>query len=84
MVTEGDQVDQAGPVFQEPILASLDALGVPHIPCNHTQDNLLHHLLVYQVQTERPVVLWIILLSLLVDKHQISKFHFIWDIPSCC
>lgn len=39
MVTEGDQISQTGPAFQEPILARLDAMDIPHILCNHTEDS---------------------------------------------
>lgn len=39
MVTEGDQISQAGPAFQEPIPTRLDAIDVSHMPCNHTEDS---------------------------------------------
>ena len=43
-IIEGVQVDQTGPAFHESMLGRLDPLIVPYMPCNHTQDDLLHYL----------------------------------------
>jgi len=58
LVTEGDQVGQAGPAFAEPTLAELS---------EHTQDELHHNLAQHRGQADRRVVPRILLLALLVD-----------------
>ena len=43
-VVEGDQVGQAGPAFNELLLAEHSFLIVPHMLCDSTKDDLLHSL----------------------------------------
>ncbi|KAK4807797.1 hypothetical protein QYF61_023630 [Mycteria americana] len=50
LVVEGDQVGQAGPAFPEPMLAGLDPLVIFYMPCDGTQDDLLHQLSWYRGQ----------------------------------
>jgi len=42
-VIEGDQ-GQAGPAFHKPMLTGPDRLLALQVPCDDTQDNLLHEL----------------------------------------
>jgi len=44
LVTEGDQVSEAGPAFHKPMLAGPDPLVVLYMPCDGTQDDLLLNL----------------------------------------
>ncbi|KAK4823264.1 hypothetical protein QYF61_000231 [Mycteria americana] len=44
LLIEGDQVGQAGPAFPEPMLAGPDPLVILYMPCDSTQDDLLHQL----------------------------------------
>ena len=67
LVTEGDQVGQAGPAFHESMLAGPDPLVVLHVPGERTQDELLHNLPGHQGQADRPVVPGILLPALPVD-----------------
>ena len=64
-IIEGDQIGQAGPAFHETMLAEPDPPFVTHMPCDHTQDDLLQY---------RSVDPQIILLTLLVDGHHNGKF----------
>lgn len=43
-VVEGDQAGRAAPAFCKPMLARPDPLVVLHVPCDDTQDDLLHEL----------------------------------------
>lgn len=81
MVIEGDEVNQAGSDFHESTLASPDPLDVPCMPHDHSQGNLLHGFPVYRGQADRLLVPWIILLTHLVDGHDISKSPVVWDLP---
>lgn len=77
----GDQVGQTRPALHEPILAGQSPLVVLHLLCEHTQDEPLHNLPWYQDQSDRSGVPWILLLALLVYKHQICKPAVIGDLP---
>ena len=44
LIMEEDQVGQAGPAFHEPMLAGPDHPVVPHMLCDHTQDDLFRNL----------------------------------------
>jgi len=44
LITERNQVGQAGPAFHEPALAGPDPPVVPHMPCDLPQDDLLYNL----------------------------------------
>ena len=48
------------------MLTGPDCLVVLYVPCDVTQDDLLHDLPWHQCQTERPVVPQILLLALLL------------------
>ena len=78
LVIEGDQVGQAGPAFHERILAGPDPLVVLDVPCDGTQDDLLHDVPQHLGQADRPVAPWILLLSLLADDGKPPVF---WDLP---
>lgn len=41
-VAEGDQVSQTGPAFHKPMLAGPGSLTVLYMPCDGTQEDLLH------------------------------------------
>ena len=82
LVIEGDQVGEAGPASHEAMLAGPDHLVVLHMHGALTQDELLHILPLYQGQAGRPVLPWILLLSLRVDGCHISSPPVAWDL-SC-
>lgn len=63
-LVRGDQVSQVGCVFHKDVLTGPDH---PAVPCDCAQDDLLHNLPWCQGQTDRPVVLWMILPPLLAD-----------------
>jgi len=77
-VIERDQDSQAGPAFHYFNLGRPDPLVVPHLRYDRTQDDLFHNLPWHRVQTDKPVVPWIFLLTLLVDGHHIGKSPLIW------
>lgn len=60
MFIEGDEVGQAEPTFHESMLARTGSPVILHMPCDHTQDDLLHDLPHYQDQTDGPVLPWIL------------------------
>ena len=49
------------------MLAGPDPLVATHVPCDLTQDDLLHNFPWYRGQAERPVVPQVLLTALLVD-----------------
>jgi len=68
-----NKAGQAGPAFHEPILAGPDSLVVLHMPGEHTQDELLLNLPQPRGQADRPVVLQVLLLALLVDGRHVGS-----------
>lgn len=66
---EGDQADQAGPAFHEPILAGFDSLIVSYPPCGPPHDDLFHNISWHLHQDDRPVVHQVILKILLIAGH---------------
>lgn len=50
------------------MVAGLDPLVVFYMMCDGIQDLLLHDVLQYRGQIDRPVVTWILLPALLVDE----------------
>ena len=76
-VIDGDQVGQAGPAFDEPMLAGTNPLVVFHMPGENTQNDLAQH----PGQADRPVVPRIFLPALLVDGCYTGNPPVIWDLP---
>ena len=79
-VAEGDEAGQARPAFHEPVLAGPDPLDAMHMPCDLTQDDLLHNFSWYRGQADRPVLPKILLMALLVDGSHIGKPSVFWDL----
>ena len=79
-VVEGDEVGQARPAFHESVLAGPDPLDATHIPCDLSQDDLLHKFPWYRGQADRPVVPQILLTALLVNVNHIGKPPVLWDL----
>jgi len=74
-IVEGDHVGQAGPM-----LAGPDPPVVSHMPCNLTQDDLLHNLSWHQGQADGPAIPQILLTTLLVDGSHAGKPPILWDL----
>lgn len=73
----GDQVSQEECIVHKDILTGPDHLAVMYVPCDCAHDDLLHNLPWCQDQTNRPAVLWMLLLALLTDAsflHWTPKF----------
>ena len=81
-VIKGDQVGQARPAFHEPILARHDSPDIPHVLCDLPYDDLLHNLAWHQGQADKPVVPWVLLLTLLVDGSHFVKPPVLWNLSS--
>ena len=79
-VIEGDEVGQTRPAFHEPVLSGPDPMNTMHMPCDLTQDDLLHNFPWYQGQADRPVVPQVLLTDILVDGSHISKPPILWDL----
>jgi len=79
LVTEGDNLGQAGPAFHESMLAGPDPLIVLLVPSERTQDEALHNLPHHRGQADRPVVPGILLPALLGCCF--SEPPVIWDLP---
>ena len=81
LVIGGDQDGQAGPAFDEPMLAGPDPLIALHMPGDGTQNEWLHNLCRHRGQADRPVVPWILLPALILDGCHIGKPPVTWDLP---
>jgi len=79
-VEEGDEVGQARPAFHKPVLAGPDPLDAMQVPCDLTQDYLLHNFPRYQGQADRPLVPWILFMALLVDGNYTGKPPVLLDL----
>ena len=55
------------PAFHELVLAGPDPLDATHVPCDLTQDDLLHNFPRYRGQADRPVVPRVLLTALLAN-----------------
>lgn len=74
---EGDRAGQAGPAIQTCKLAEPDPLVVLYVPHDGTQDDLLHGLPWHPGQTDRTVVVQILLPTFLVDSITFADLQFI-------
>ncbi|KAK4810625.1 hypothetical protein QYF61_007362 [Mycteria americana] len=63
------------------MLAGLDPLFILYMPCDGTQDDLLHQLSQHRGQADRPVVPRVLLPALLVDRITESQNHIGWKRP---
>uniref|UniRef100_A0A8B9UJ11 Murine leukemia virus integrase C-terminal domain-containing protein n=1 Tax=Anas zonorhyncha TaxID=75864 RepID=A0A8B9UJ11_9AVES len=71
------EVGQAGLAIHEPMLAGPDLQVVLHMLCDA---DLFHNLSWHQGQADRPVVPQVLVITLLIDRHHISKYPVIWDL----
>ena len=69
----GDQAGRSGPAFHESMLSRPDPSAVLYMPCDLTEGDLLHNLTWHQGQADRPVVLLIFLMILLVNGSHVGK-----------
>lgn len=56
LVIEGDEVGHAGPAFHKPMLTGPDQLVILRMPCDGTQDDVLHDLPQHRSWMHRPVI----------------------------